>query len=282
MKLKLLTVTAAISLSGCMATAPKDGNCTKSNSEGLCLLDLVGISKGASDIRRSDLKAANVDLKALNNTSSININGDFLIAAGLERISPTSIPGLGGGTPGNVFLLASVLKGKDIGQLANMFAIIPNSEVVGGNPKTTVQTHVINAFAAQLGAKLDPKPTVTTRKYVFGQDAVLLYRMSGGRCGTEGCYASVDFSQLTGTKDTSFQTIDALPAWYGSGKAHVVLNTLPTAFRDPNKPFNSLVSTRADTLGAMARLPKWLYYYEPGNPSVVLSSDKVRVLVKPN
>ena len=163
-----------------------------------------------------------------------------------------------------------------------MFAIIPDSEVVGGNPITTVQTYVINAFAAQLGGKLEPKLMVTKRRHAFGEDSYLLYRMFGGRCGTEGGYASVEFSNLIGSKDDTFQTIDALPAWYGSGKAHVVLKTWPKAFRVLNKPLNSFVSNRADTLATMARLPKWFYYFEPGNPSVILSSDKVRVLVKPN
>lgn len=122
-----------------------------------------------------------------------------------------------------------------------MFAIIPDSEVVGGNPITTVQTYVINAFAAQLGGKLEPKLMVTKRRHAFGEDSYLLYRMFGGRCGTEGCYASVEFSNLIVSKDDTFQTIDALPAWYGSGKAHVVLKTWPKAFRVLNKPLNSFV-----------------------------------------
>lgn len=281
MKFKLLAVVCGIVLAGCASSPSKTEKCPQSHSEAMCILSLAGISEGARDMSRSDLKNTQIDVAKLSQTSSISIDPGFLVMGGLERLSPTRLPGLGAGTAGSVFFFASVMSGKSPGELTDLIAIIPDHAVVGGDPKATVQAYVLDAFAAQLGAKLAPAPVIRVQKHLVGETKYQEQKMFGGKCGTEGCYSNVYFSHAMGASLDKSIPID-LPSWYGSGRAHVITKAWPAAYRDPKNAYKSAVSSEADTLGMMARLPNWFYFYKPGSPSLLISSDKVRVLVKPN
>lgn len=86
------------------------------------------------------------------------------------------------------------MAGTKPGELIDLFAIIPENAVVGGNPKVTVQAYVLEAFAAQLGAKLVCSPVIRIQKHVVGETHYQEQKMVGGRCGAERCYANVHFS----------------------------------------------------------------------------------------
>lgn len=169
MKFKLLAVVCGIVLASCASSPSKTEKCPQSHSEAMCILSLAGISEGARDMSRSELKNTQIDVAKLSQTSSISIDPGFLVMGGLERLSPTRLPGLGAGTAGSVFFFASVMSGKSPGELTDLIAIIPDHAVVGGDPKATVQAYVLDAFAAQLGAKLAPAPVIRVQKHLVGE-----------------------------------------------------------------------------------------------------------------
>lgn len=279
-KIILYTAISCIALS----VQSEEDDCKKKNSEAYCILEIAGISKSARDMRQSDLKNKDIDISKIGSDGVINIDTNYLALAALEYINPTKIAGLSSGTLGSAFLVASIFSPRNPGEISDTFAIIPDSEVIDGNVLKTVQTHVLNAFALHMGSKLEPTPTYHVNKSLFGEDKFLMHKMHGGRCGSDGCFVSVEFSYHIGGMHEKYKTLDALPFWYGNGigKAHVVRNAWPLAFKDPKNRLGSKITTHTDGVQFVSHLPKWFYSYRPGNPSIMVSSDKIRVMVKPD
>lgn len=279
-KIILYTAISCIALS----VQSEEDDCKKKNSEAYCILEIAGISKSARDMRQSDLKNKDIDISKIGSDGVIHIDTNYLALAALEHINPTKIAGLSSGTLGSAFLVASIFSPRNPGEISDTFAIIPDSEVIDGNVLKTVQTHVLNAFALHMGSKLESTPTYHVNKSLFGEDKFLMHKMHGGRCGSDGCFVGVEFSYHIGGMHEKYKTVDVLPFWYDNGrrKAHVVRNAWPLAFKDPKDRFGSRVSTMTDGIQFVSHLPKWFYSYRPGNPSIMVSSDKIRVMVKPD
>lgn len=258
-----------------------DEDCPKNHSEAWCLLDLAGHSKGASDVSMKVAQEVLVSTNPANAPEGATINTAALLVSGLDYAKLTKLPkGTSSGFSGTMWLLTALTDGSKAGERKQIFLILPESEVKGGDPLLTAEKAYMDAMARYLETDQAPVLKETEHVALIGvRDILRHYQIRGGKCGDTGCSVSSAFMHLKGGSATKPEIYENAPSWAGGQRIYVWSDARPWVnyLDDPKK---NLVIMPDNYPELLSKMPAWLYVYQPGKVSVLANGQQVRLLAR--
>lgn len=255
-----------------------DEDCPKDHSEAWCLLDLAGHSKGASDVSMKVAQEVLSSAKPANAPEGSTINKGALLISGMDYAKLTTLPkGMSSGVSGSMWLLKALTDGPKAGERQQMFIVLPESEVKDGDPLLTVEKAYMDAIARYLESDQAPVLKEVEHVALIGvRDILRTYQIHGGKCGQAGCSVQSAFMNLKGGSYTKPEIIEKAPTWAGGQRIYVWSDARPwiNSLEDPKK----LLIKPDNYPELLAKMPAWLYFFQPGNVSLLANGQQVRLL----
>lgn len=264
--LKSITTIALLFLTAFANAGSED--CPKEHSVGYCILDYVDLAHGAKEISSDDLaKFVNVTgEESTSGKSVIDIASNGVYLLGAKSAFDLAL----GGAMGIFGLLGS---STSVGQEPQFFIMLPESEVVEGNPLKTAEdawvkgiSEILNIDSATLN-EVRKTPTFAS-PYIRRS-----YSLEGGECGEDGCEAYAKFFYLLSSKP---KVIDKPPTWLGNERLYIWAtysnNAYPNVRRNSDKKW---MFPPSEMLKLVKKLPNWFYFYSPSKAPFIMTSNNI-------
>jgi hypothetical protein len=265
-----------------VVTSKADDECTKINSWVICLLELYSLDSGVVDMTQEAAKKAGFQAALREGGAT---GAAIIGAAQFTPLASRPLPGLSRQATGALWLLSAVPV-YDPGKSKQFFAIVPESQVVNGDPTATLEQAWIKAVAALLGATEIEARFTEKRPSLAGPYYLKNYIIKGGeRCGEAGCAVSADFFESRNFPDKELNdrrkpiVVEAAPKWiapFGAPGERLYLfgnywsRMHPRVIDPQGKEFWPIISVE-DKLRFLALLPDWFLFYEPTKPTVMFN-----------
>jgi hypothetical protein len=246
--------------------------CLSTHSLAYCMLDLVGLSKGAKEITAAELNSQIAVLKTDKDPSrALDHALDIYSVATARNAFAMSLAGA-------IAILEFIPKAKDVGSQPQLFIMLPESQVKDGDPLRTAESALMKGVVETLGIETSELREVE-KKPTFGSPYVYRdYMLKGGQCGDAGCTA---YSRFFATKPDPVVVIDQPPKWAGNERLYVWANQTKGSWPMVQKPGRATSLILEESMGELIKnLPKWFYYYIPGKTPAIVTSEKVYFLAR--
>jgi hypothetical protein len=271
----------------CFCASAFSENCPEKHSMGWCIAEFSGISQGLRESSKEDLAGfiASIPQKA---APQNGVEVDSLIHAGLDFAKVGYTPGLLSPAGWGAFWVLNSFGNYKLANQPHMFLILPESEVVDGNPRATAEKAWIEGVKEFLHATdytLEENLNVAKNG---NQTIVRKYRLTGGECGEEGCSADARFMATIPfeSKDTDkarfAKVIDNPPSWIANEKVYLwdfTRSPWPQVTRNSDNPKVSLIPPEK-AMEFMTKMSKWFYLYMPGKVQTLVTNDKAMFIAK--
>jgi hypothetical protein len=280
-----------------------DNSCNKDHSLGWCLLDFGGRSNGARDV--PEAKANELIAKAVAAMPAVDAgasgaqisqatataaaaplppstkDGAFVAIAAMDYAKWTMPPpGVSSTFNGSMSLLGFLLSGPKAGEQNQTFVILPESEVLDGDPRTTVENVIVQSMLRYLEADHHEVIDREMNPPLGARYTKRSYRATGGKCNAivGACDFTSPIFSCSNCSSGKPDVIENAPAWAGGGRVYV-WKSAHVSFREKEedgKP--TLLSGKLpDFYGT---LPNWFYYYRPGAISLLVHGGQTEALIK--
>lgn len=247
-------------------------DCIEKHSQAWCLLDLVGLSKGAKEIPASKIQEFLDKNKLKLNPGENSINKDDLVMSGLNFLDTGILSGFFSAG----FLFLAFNNNAPPGASMQFFVILPKSKVQNDDAAMTAEKALLNGIIKQL--KIDSPVSLKEydHKNFFGIEKRREYSFSNEICGIEGCEYRSNFL-LTGgvTRDIVF---NETPEWASGELVHTWRSFFPVVKNKTTSKTDILKIS--DYPGLMSNLPNWFYLYQPGEVPFIMNSEGLKFLIK--
>jgi hypothetical protein len=256
--------------------------CPNQHSQGWCILDFMGLSKGAQDISAEDagtvFKKAGFTPSDMDKGVGPNIIDLASAAQKFAHLGVGPLPGFSWNGMGVMFLLSGMIDERSAGQKPQFFILMSQVDVKNDNPQQTLIDAWVDGmkrflqadFAELRQEEKNPPlgPRWISQKYLF----------KGGNCGDEGCIIT---SALFENDKTRPEELVA-PSWFGGGKYYFWKKFWGPRGTSPASWRNGKVANPTDHEALANLMPKWLFRYSPGDLPILRTNEQAWLFIYPS